>query len=67
MFNQKTMVGSPIYVNEGSTAVALLADKIIDPAGLITSVVPLKDAVELGFERLTNNKEENIKVLLRMP
>ena len=67
MFNQKTVVGSPIYVDEGSTAVALLADKIIDPSSLITSIVPLQDAVELGFERLINDKEKNIKVLIRVP
>jgi len=67
MFNQKTIVGSPIYVDEAKTAIALLADKRIDPGRLITSKVPLKDAVEMGFEKLIDNKEENIKVLLQIP
>jgi len=67
MYNQKTMVGSPIYVDEAETAVALLADKSIDPGRLITSKVPLKDAVEMGFEQLLSNKEDNIKVLLQIP
>ena len=67
MFNQKTIVGSPIYVHEAKTAIALLADKRIDPGRLITSKVPLKDAVEMGFEKLIDNKEENIKVLLQIP
>jgi (R,R)-butanediol dehydrogenase/meso-butanediol dehydrogenase/diacetyl reductase len=67
MYNQKTMVGSPIYVDEARTAIALLADKSIDPSKLITSKVLLKDAVGMGFERLINNKEDNIKVLLRIP
>lgn len=67
MYNQKTMVGSPIYVDEGRTAVALLADKSIDPSRLITSKVPLKDAVKMGFEQLISNKEDNIKVLLQIP
>jgi len=67
MYNQKTMVGSPIYVDEGETAVALLADKSIDSGRLITSKVPLKDAVEMGFEQLLSNKEDNIKVLLQIP
>jgi (R,R)-butanediol dehydrogenase/meso-butanediol dehydrogenase/diacetyl reductase len=67
MYNQKTMVGSPIYVDEARTAIALLADKSIDPSRLITSKVPLKDAVEMGFEQLINNKEDNIKVLLQIP
>jgi len=67
MFNQKTIVGSPIYVDEARTAVALLADKSINPSRLITSIVPLKDAVEMGFEQLINNKEDNIKILLQIP
>jgi len=66
VFNQKTMVGSSIYVDEAKTAIALLADKRIDPRRLITSKVPLKDAVEMGFARLTTNKEDNIKVLLQI-
>jgi (R,R)-butanediol dehydrogenase/meso-butanediol dehydrogenase/diacetyl reductase len=66
-FTERSMVGSSIYIDEGRTAVALLADKRIDPTPLITSVVPLKDAVRLGFESLLTDKEANIKVLLRVP
>lgn len=67
MFNQKTIVGSPIYVDEAETAIALLSDKSIDPVNLITSIIPLKDAVEMGFEKLIDNKENNIKILLQIP
>ena len=67
MFNQKTIVGSPIYVDEAKTAIALIADERIAPSRLITSTALLKDAVEMGFEKLINNKEENIKVLLQIP
>jgi len=66
MFNQKTIVGSPIYVDEAKTAIALIADKRIDPSRLITSKVPLKDAVEMGFEKLINNKEDEVKILLQI-
>jgi (R,R)-butanediol dehydrogenase/meso-butanediol dehydrogenase/diacetyl reductase len=66
MFNQKTIIGSPIYVHEGKTAIALLADKRIDPRRLVTAKVPLKDAVEMGFEKLIANKEDNIKILLQI-
>lgn len=66
MFNQKTIVGSPIYVDEAKTAIALIADERIDPRRLITSEVPLKDGVEMGFEKLINNKEDNIKILLQI-
>jgi (R,R)-butanediol dehydrogenase/meso-butanediol dehydrogenase/diacetyl reductase len=67
MFEQKTIVGSPIYVDEAKTAIALLADKRIDPSRLITSKVPLKDAVEMGFKKLIHNKEDNVKILLQIP
>jgi (R,R)-butanediol dehydrogenase/meso-butanediol dehydrogenase/diacetyl reductase len=66
MFNQKTMVGSSIYVHEAETVIALLAAKRIDPRRLITAKVPLKDAVEMGFEKLLASKEDNIKVLLQV-
>jgi (R,R)-butanediol dehydrogenase/meso-butanediol dehydrogenase/diacetyl reductase len=66
-FSERTMVGNSIYVHEGKTAIDLMADKRIDPAPLITSIVPLKNAVERGFEELIRNKEANIKVLLRVP
>ncbi len=66
MYNQKTIVGSPIYVDEASTAVSLLADGIIDANKLITSMVPFVDAVAKGFEKLLTNKEDNIKILLRL-
>lgn len=66
-FSERTIVGSSIYVDEGKTAISLLADKRIDPSPLITSIVPLRDAVKKGFEALLKNKEANIKVLLRIP
>lgn len=65
-FTERTMVGSSIYIDEGRTAVALLADRRIDPTPLISSVIPLKDAVAGGFEALINNKDANIKVLLKV-
>lgn len=65
-FTEKTMVGSSIYIHEGRTAIELMADKRIDPSPLISSIIPLKDAVIKGFEALTNNKEDNVKVLLRV-
>jgi (R,R)-butanediol dehydrogenase/meso-butanediol dehydrogenase/diacetyl reductase len=66
-FTEKTMVGSSIYIDEGRTAIALLADKRLDPTPLITSTVPQQDAVEKGFEALLTDKESNIKVLVRVP
>jgi (R,R)-butanediol dehydrogenase/meso-butanediol dehydrogenase/diacetyl reductase len=64
---ERVMVGSSIYIDEGRTAIALLARKQIDPSPLVTSRVPLKDAVKLGFEALLKDKDNNIKVLLEAP
>jgi (R,R)-butanediol dehydrogenase/meso-butanediol dehydrogenase/diacetyl reductase len=66
-FSEKTVIGSSTYLDEGQAAVALLADGRIDVSNLITSKVPLKDAVALGFERLQADKENNIKILLQIP
>jgi (R,R)-butanediol dehydrogenase/meso-butanediol dehydrogenase/diacetyl reductase len=65
-FTEKTMVGSSIYVDEGRTAIALMADKRTDPSPLISSIVPLKDAAKKGFDALINDKDTNVKVLLRV-
>lgn len=66
LLGEKTIVGSPIYIHEAQAAIALLADGRMDASRLITSKVPLEDAVEMGFERLLVNKEDNIKVLLKI-
>jgi (R,R)-butanediol dehydrogenase/meso-butanediol dehydrogenase/diacetyl reductase len=66
MFGQKHIVGSAIYVHEAATTVALLADKRIVADKLITSVVPLKDAVKGGFEKLATDIEHDIKILLKI-
>ncbi len=47
-------------------AIDLMSTGRIDPTPLITSTVPLKDAAKLGFEELINNKEKNIKILLKI-
>jgi (R,R)-butanediol dehydrogenase/meso-butanediol dehydrogenase/diacetyl reductase len=66
MSNEKTIVGSTTYVDEMGMAIALLANKRIDLSHLITSKVSLKDAVEKGFNKLLDNKEDNLKFLLQI-
>jgi (R,R)-butanediol dehydrogenase/meso-butanediol dehydrogenase/diacetyl reductase len=66
MGDEKTVVGSPIYVHEGRTAIAWLRDKRIDPSPVITSIVPFEDALKQGFEKLLRDKEREVKVLVRM-
>ena len=65
MFFEKNIIGSAIYIHEAKTAIAMLADRRMDPSCLITSIAPLKNAVEKGFEKLLSNKENNLKILLR--
>ncbi len=65
-FTEKRVVGSSIYIHEGKAAIEMMAKKKIDPSPLISSIVPLEDAVEKGFEALINDKDTNIKVLLRV-
>jgi (R,R)-butanediol dehydrogenase/meso-butanediol dehydrogenase/diacetyl reductase len=67
VFMEKNILGSSIYIDEARAAIELLAEKRIDPLPLITSKVPLKDAVELGFKRLIADEEHNIKILLKVP
>jgi (R,R)-butanediol dehydrogenase/meso-butanediol dehydrogenase/diacetyl reductase len=67
LFNEKTIIGSPIYVDEARLAIDLLATGKIDPSALITSTVPLADAVKSGFDGMLVNKEDNVKVLIKMP
>jgi (R,R)-butanediol dehydrogenase/meso-butanediol dehydrogenase/diacetyl reductase len=66
MFTEKSLLGSSIYIDEGRTAIELMADGRIDPAPLVTSIVPLENGAD-GFARLLDDKENNIKVLLRIP
>ena len=65
-FTEKTMVGSSIYLHEGKEAIKLMAERKINPLPLISCIVPLEDAREKGFEALINDKETNVKVLLRV-
>jgi (R,R)-butanediol dehydrogenase/meso-butanediol dehydrogenase/diacetyl reductase len=66
MFTERSMVGSSIYIDEGKTAIELMADGRIDPTPMITSIVPLENAAKESFEKLIDNKEDNIKILLKV-
>ncbi|MGD9142232.1 MAG: alcohol dehydrogenase catalytic domain-containing protein [Dehalococcoidia bacterium] len=66
LFTERSIVGSSIYIDEGRTAVDLMSDGRIDPTPMITSTVPLENAVREGFDKLIDNKEDNIKILLKV-
>ena len=62
---EKTVLGSEGYVRDTATVIELIADGRIDPSGLITAKVPLKDGVEKGIKELINNPEKHLKILLQ--
>lgn len=61
---EKTVVGSVGYVRDTARAINLIADGRVDPSGLITGKVTLKDAVEKGIKEIINNPEKNLKILV---
>jgi (R,R)-butanediol dehydrogenase/meso-butanediol dehydrogenase/diacetyl reductase len=65
MLTEKTVLGSIGYQRDTPTVIELLASGRIEPSGLITGKIALKDAVEKGFKELINNPEKHLKILLR--
>lgn len=64
MLGEKSVLGSIAYQRDTATVIKLIADGRIEPSGLITGKVALKDAVEKGFKELINNPEKQLKILL---
>ena len=62
--SEKTVIGSLGYVHEFPTVIGLISGGRIDPSGLITAKVALKDAVEKAFKELISNPDKHIKILL---
>jgi (R,R)-butanediol dehydrogenase/meso-butanediol dehydrogenase/diacetyl reductase len=67
MLGEKNVIGAIAYRGEPLTIVKLLADDRIDPSGLITGKVELKDAVEKGFKELIEHPDKHLKILLKSP
>lgn len=70
-FNPNTIVrteakisGSYAYVQLFPEVIRLLADGVIDGNSVITSVIPLDDIVEKGFDQLTKDKKQ-CKILVK--
>ncbi|MDR1856937.1 MAG: 2,3-butanediol dehydrogenase [Desulfovibrio sp.] len=62
----KRVYGSLAYtVEDFKGLAALMAKGAISAAPLITGKIELKDLVEKGFLELINNKDQNIKILVR--
>jgi len=66
MLGEKTILGSNSYTRDDfSTVIELITDGRIDPSGLVTAKVALKDAVERGFKEVIDNPEKQLKILLQ--
>lgn len=65
VFREVNLLGSLAYADDHPATIAMVADGKVDPFQFITGRIALDDIVELGFEELINNKEENVKILVR--
>jgi (R,R)-butanediol dehydrogenase/meso-butanediol dehydrogenase/diacetyl reductase len=61
---EREIIGALGYRNDLPTVVQLIADGRMDPAPLITNIIPMEDAVREGFERLARSKDEGMKTLI---
>ena len=65
VFKELTLVGSRVYESRDmATALQLLGSGALDVDGLVTRTVPLVDAVQDGYQRLRDSRDE-MKVLLQ--
>ncbi len=64
-FTEIEVMGSLAYYNDFDTAIKLVADGRINVDSLITGRIHIDDIVEKGFEELINNKEENVKIIVK--
>ena len=58
-------MGSLAYAHDHPSTIAMVAEGRVDPYQFITGRIALDDIVERGFRELIDNKEENVKVLVR--
>jgi (R,R)-butanediol dehydrogenase/meso-butanediol dehydrogenase/diacetyl reductase len=65
VFREVNLVGSLAYAHDHPATIAMVAEGKVDPFQFITGRIPLDDIVEKGFHELIDNKEENVKVLVR--
>lgn len=65
VFREVNLLGSLAYANDHPATIGLIADGKVDPFQFITGRIALEDIVTKGFDELIDNKEENVKVLVR--
>ncbi len=65
VFHEINLVGSLAYANDHPATIEMVAGGRVDPFQFITGRIELDDIVAKGFDELINNKEENVKILVR--
>lgn len=65
VFREVSVVGSLAYANDHPATIEMVASGKVDPYQFITGRIDLDDIVTGGFDELINNKEENVKILVK--
>ena len=65
VFREVNLLGSLAYANDHPATIEMVASGKVDPFQFITGRIDLDDIVKSGFDELINNKEENVKILVR--
>jgi (R,R)-butanediol dehydrogenase/meso-butanediol dehydrogenase/diacetyl reductase len=65
VFREVNVLGSLAYADDHPATIEMVASGKVDPFQFITGRVDLDDIVHEGFDELINNKEENVKILVK--
>lgn len=62
---EKQIIGALACNGEFADVIALIADGCLDVTPRITGRIKLEHSLEQGFEELVNNKDQNVKLIVR--
>jgi (R,R)-butanediol dehydrogenase/meso-butanediol dehydrogenase/diacetyl reductase len=65
VFHEVNILGSLAYAGDHPATIEMVASGKVDPFQFITGRVELDEIVPKGFDELINNKEENVKILVK--
>lgn len=59
------VIGTSAYCNDHQPVIKLIQEGKINPEKFITGRIDVEDVEELGFKQLVENREQNVKILVR--
>jgi (R,R)-butanediol dehydrogenase / meso-butanediol dehydrogenase / diacetyl reductase len=65
VFREVSVLGSLAYAHDHPATIEMVSAGRVDPFQFITGRIELDDIVAKGFRELIDNKEENVKILVR--